>query len=225
MGVLTAGRPAPARRETMLIGGEWVAAADGRTFLVENPAKPGTVVAEVPRGGAADVDRAVKAAAKAFPAWRDTHWKDRARALYQIAEAMDTNAEELARTLSSETGNALRTITRTEVKVGADTLRYFAGIASETKGETVPLGPSMLSYTLRHCQRDVRGVVRAQPPRRPLGDRVDRRLAQARASIAAATRGPAWIVVYGSVALCERSPIAAPSTRPRTARDSSAAIR
>lgn len=162
MGVLTAEKPAtaPARRETMVINNERVAAADGRTFYVENPAKRGTVVAEVPRAAAADVDRAVEAAAAAFPAWRATHWKDRARALYKIADAMDAHAEELARTLSSETGNALRTITRPEVRIGAETLRYFAGVASEVKGETVPLGPGMLSYTLREPY----GVVGAISP-------------------------------------------------------------
>ena len=161
MGVLTSERPAtaPARRERMYIAGEFVAAADGRTFLVENPAKSGTAFAEVPRGAAADVDRAVQAAAAAFAKWRDTHWKDRSRALYRIAEAMDANAEELARTLSSETGNALRTITRPEVKLGAETLRYFAGLASETKGETVPLGPTMLSYTLREPYGVVGAIV------------------------------------------------------------------
>src|SRR5689334_19353627 len=109
MGVLTAEKPAtaPARRETMIIDNKPVAAADGRTFYVENPGKRGAVVAEVPRGGAVDVDRAVKSAAKAFPAWRATHWKERARALYRIADAIEAHAEELARTLSSETGNAL----------------------------------------------------------------------------------------------------------------------
>jgi len=151
MGVLTAERPAvaPARREAMIIGNERVAAADGRTFYVEHPGKRGSAVAEVPRAGAADVDRAVRAAHQAFAKWRDTHWKDRAKALYAIADAVEARSEELARTLSLETGNALRTITRPEVKGAVDVLRYFAGIASELKGETVPLGPGMLSYTLR----------------------------------------------------------------------------
>lgn len=132
----------------MLIAGQQVAALDGRTFYVESPAHRDTAIAEVPRAGAADVDRAVKAAAKAFETWRATHWKERARALYAIADGIEARTEELARTLSSETGNALRTITRPEVKGAADTLRYFAGVASEMKGETVPVGPGMLSYTL-----------------------------------------------------------------------------
>jgi betaine-aldehyde dehydrogenase len=144
----------------MLIGTEWVDAADGRTFFVEDPAHRGRAVAEVPRAGAADVDRAVKTAVKAFPAWRDTHWKERARALYRIADAMEERTEEIARTLSQETGNALRTITRPEVRVGAETLRYFAGVASEVKGETVPVGTGLLSYTLREPY----GVVGAISP-------------------------------------------------------------
>src|SRR2546428_12736383 len=57
-------------REKMLVGGEWVESADGRTFDVETPAKRGLVIAQVPRSTAVDVDRAVKAAAAAFPAWR-----------------------------------------------------------------------------------------------------------------------------------------------------------
>jgi acyl-CoA reductase-like NAD-dependent aldehyde dehydrogenase len=161
MGVSTAERVAtpPQRRETMIIGNERVTAADGRTFFVETPARRGEIVAEVPRAGAADVDRAVKAAAKAFESWRATHWKDRARALYKIADAIEARTEELARTLSTETGNAIRTITRPEIRGAADTLRYFAGIASEAKGETVPLGEGMLSYTLREPYGVVGAIV------------------------------------------------------------------
>ncbi len=161
MGVLTVEGPAqaPARRETMLVGNERVEAADGRTFFVEDPAHPGGPIAAVPRAGEPDVDRAVRAAAEAFPAWRATHWKDRSRALYGIADAVEARAEELARTVSMETGNALRTITRPEVKGVVDVLRYFAGVASEVKGETVPLGPSMLSYTIREPYGVVGAIV------------------------------------------------------------------
>src|SRR5207237_4927624 len=92
-------------REKMLIGGEWVESADGRTFDVETPARRGAVIAKVPRAGAADVDRAVRAAATAFPAWRATAPRDRGRLLLRIADDVDGEAEELARILASETGN------------------------------------------------------------------------------------------------------------------------
>ena len=81
MGVLTAAKPttAPSRREAMVIGNEAVAAADGRTFYVESPAHRDVAIAEVPRASAADVDKAVRVAAKAFETWRLTHWKERER--------------------------------------------------------------------------------------------------------------------------------------------------
>ena len=161
MGVSTAERVTTPveRRETMIIGNERVPAADGRTFYVETPARRGEIIAEVPRAGAADVDRAVRAAATAFETWRATHWKERSRALYKIADAVEARTEELARTVSMETGNAIRTISRPEVKGVVDVFRYFAGVASELKGETVPVGPGMLSYTLREPYGVVGAIV------------------------------------------------------------------
>jgi betaine-aldehyde dehydrogenase len=144
----------------MLIGGEWVESADGRTFEVETPAKRGTVIASVPRGGAADVDRAVNAAAAAFPAWRAVAPRDRGRILSRIAEDLEAAIEDLARTLASETGNAIRTQARPEAKTTADLFRYFGGLGGELKGETIPLGENMFSYT----RREPWGVVAAIVP-------------------------------------------------------------
>lgn len=164
MGVLTT-KPAPAaqgaaRRAAMLIDGEWVDSADGRTFAVEGPAKRGSVIAEVPRGGADDVDRAVRAAAKAFESWRAVAPRERGRLLLRIADAVDSRVEDLARMLASETGNAIRTQARPEAKSVADVFRYFGGLGGELKGETVPLGEQYLSYT----RREPYGVVAAIVP-------------------------------------------------------------
>ena len=148
------------RRERMLIGGEWVEAGDGRTFDVETPAKRGTVVARVPRSGAADVDRAVRAAAAAFPAWRAVAPRDRGRLLLRIADDLDAAVEDLSRTLASETGNAIRTQARPEAKLAADVFRYFGGLGGELKGETIPLDEQMFSYT----RREPYGVVAAIVP-------------------------------------------------------------
>ena len=147
-------------RQRMLIGGEWVEAADGRTFDVETPATRGRVVAHVPRSGAADVDRAVRAAAAAFPAWRAVAPRDRGRLLLRIADDVDAAVEDLARTLAMETGNAIRTQARPEAKLVADVFRYFGGLGGELKGETVPLGETMFSYT----RREPYGVVAAIVP-------------------------------------------------------------
>jgi acyl-CoA reductase-like NAD-dependent aldehyde dehydrogenase len=144
----------------MLVDGKWEASADGRFIPVENPAKKGTVVAEVPRAGAADVDRAVRAAAKAFRDWKNVPPRERGRLLMRIADAMEADVEPLGRLIATETGNALRTQSRPEAKGAADLFRYFGGLASELKGETVPLGEHVLSYT----RREPIGVVGAIIP-------------------------------------------------------------
>ena len=149
-----------ALREKMLIGGGWLDSADGRTFDVETPAKRGSVIAQVPRAGAADVDRAVKAAAAAFPSWRAVAPRDRGRILARIADDVEAAIEDLARTLAAETGNAIRTQARPEAKTVADVFRYFGGLGGELKGETIPLGDTMFSYT----RREPFGVVAAIVP-------------------------------------------------------------
>jgi acyl-CoA reductase-like NAD-dependent aldehyde dehydrogenase len=144
----------------MLIDGVWVDSSDGRTFEVETPAKRGQVIANVPRASAADVDRAVKAAHAAFPAWRATAPRERGRLLSRIADDLEAAIDDLARTLASETGNAIRTQARPEAKTTADLFRYFGGLGGELKGETLALGENVLSYT----RREPWGVVAAIVP-------------------------------------------------------------
>ena len=142
----------------MLIGGDWVEAADGRRIDVENPSRR-EPLASVARGGAEDVDRAVRAAAAAFPAWRALPARDRGRLLSAIAEDLAGIGEELARTIAAETGNAIRTQARGEAATAADVFRYFGGVASEQKGEVLPLGDAMLSYSVREPLGVVAAIV------------------------------------------------------------------
>ena len=118
------------------------------------------IIASIPRGGAEDVDRAVKAASKAFPGWSRVIPRERGRMLQKIADAVEARVEELARIVAEETGNAIRTQARPEAKGAVDILRYFGGLASELKGETIPLGEHVLSYT----RREPIGVVGAIIP-------------------------------------------------------------
>lgn len=148
-----------ARSEKMLIGGEWVGSADGRELPVEAPGTR-TTIANVPRGGVEDIDRAAKAAAAAFPAWSRMAPRERGRLLQQIADRLENRVEDLARCLAEETGNAIRTQARGEAKSAVDIFRYFGGLASELKGETIPLGEHVLSYT----RREPIGVVGAIIP-------------------------------------------------------------
>ena len=85
----------------MLIGGQWVDSASGGRIAVENPAKR-SPIAEVPRGNAADVERAVAAATKAFAEWRKVVPRERGKVLLKIAEALQARAEEIARTIQVE---------------------------------------------------------------------------------------------------------------------------
>jgi len=147
------------RPKGMLIDGQWVEAVSGQRFSVENPAKR-TLIADVPRAAAADVDRAVAAAQKAQPAWAKVVPRERGKLLLKIAEAFEARVEEMARTIALETGNALRTQARGEARGAADIFRYFGGLAGELKGETIPLGEHVLSYT----RREPLGVVGAIIP-------------------------------------------------------------
>ena len=142
----------------MLIGGDWVEAASGERIDVENPSRR-EVIAAVPRGAAEDVDRAVRAAAAAFDAWRALPARDRGLVLTRIADDLAAIGEELARTIASETGNAIRTQARGEAAMAADVFRYFGGVASEQKGEVLPLGDGLLSYSVREPLGVVAAIV------------------------------------------------------------------
>ena len=147
------------RHAQMLIDGAWVDSASGAILTVENPARR-SKIATIPRGAKADVDRAVTAAHKAFPAWSKIPPRQRGRLLLRIAETIESRIEELARIIAEETGNALRTQARGEATLTADIFRYFGGLGGELKGETIPLGEHVLSYT----RREPLGVVGAIIP-------------------------------------------------------------
>ena len=147
------------KRALMLVDGQWQASRSGRFLKVLNPANR-EAFAEVPRAEVEDVDIAVRAAAKAFHTWKLVAPRERGKLLMKIADAMEANVEPIARTIAEETGNAIRTQSRPESKGAADLMRYFGSVASELKGETVPLGEGVLSYT----RREPIGVVGAIIP-------------------------------------------------------------
>jgi acyl-CoA reductase-like NAD-dependent aldehyde dehydrogenase len=146
-------------RQLMLIDGEWTASSGARFLPVETPARRGTIIAEVPRSGEADVDRAVKAAAKAFESWKRMAPRDRGKLMLKIAADIEAQAGDIAKILSLETGNALRTQSRGEVALAADLFRFYGGVAGEQKGETVPLGEQVLCYSRREPIGVVAGII------------------------------------------------------------------
>lgn len=143
----------------MIINGKLVDSVSGQWIDVENPATK-TVFARVPRGNRNDVDIAVNAADAAFKKWCVVSAAERGRLLHQIADALEGKIELMAKTISLENGNALRTQSRGEARLTVDFVRYVAGLAREIKGNTVYLSSDNLDYT----RREPFGVVGAIVP-------------------------------------------------------------
>jgi betaine-aldehyde dehydrogenase len=129
----------------MLIGGELVEASGGASIPSVNPATE-EVIGAVPDATADDVDRAVRAAESAGPAWRDQLWTRRSAVLRDYAQVLEDNLEELAHLDAVDSGNPISSM-RADVQGAIGEIRYFAGVAGETKGRTVPSGPDALTYT------------------------------------------------------------------------------
>ena len=150
----------------MLIGGEWREAADGRRIDVENPSRR-ELLASVARGDAEDVDRAVAPRRRRSRPGAPARARPR-QAPVAIADDLAGIGEELARSIAAETGNAIRTQARGEAATAADVFRYFGGVASEQKGEVLPLGRRdaqlQRARAARRRRRD-RAVERAGPAR------------------------------------------------------------
>ena len=135
--------------EKLIINGERVDASDARTFEVFDPSS-GQRLATVAKATKQDVDRAVRSARAAFEgkAWGGILPAERGRILSRIAQAIRDRAEELATLESRDNGKPLRQA-RTDVQVAARYFEFFAGIADKIMGNTIPLGPGFLDYTLR----------------------------------------------------------------------------
>ena len=142
--------PAPAmewleargRRFGLYIGGEWVEGASGETFPTHRPSD-GSVLAEVTQGDEADVDRAVGAAARAFPAWSTTDGHERARWLYALARRLQKHARLFAVLETIDNGKPIRESRDLDVPLVARHFYHHAGWAQlmdEALPGQVPLG-------------------------------------------------------------------------------------
>src|SRR5262249_30037650 len=123
------------------IGGRWVNARATDFFDVHNPAV-GEVIGRTPLSTAADVNDAVEAAARAFPAWRDTPVNARAQVLFRLKALLEQHFEELARIVTTEHGKTLgeargsvrRGIECVEVACGAPSLMQGTGLEDIASG-------------------------------------------------------------------------------------------
>ena len=123
-------------RQQAYIDGEWVDAADGSRFEVNNPAD-GSVLANVPAMGVTETRRAIEAAATALPAWRARTAKERATILRKWFELIMAHQEDLAVLMTSEQGKPLSEA-RGEVAYGASFIEWFAEEGKRIYGDVIP---------------------------------------------------------------------------------------
>ena len=133
----------------MFIDGQWVNSDSGKIIKTLNP-ENNEVWANVPEANAKDVDKAVKAAQKAFEnSWANLHPRDRAKYLRSLADQLRENAEHLGTIETKDTGKIFRE-TRTQANYIAEYYDYFAGLADKVEGTVVPIDkPDMQVTTTR----------------------------------------------------------------------------
>ncbi len=128
-------------------GGGWHAPLSGRRADTLNPGT-GAVLASVADAGADDVDAAVAAAQTGFLEWRDVAPLERARILKEIARLLRAHGDELAMIDAANCGNPY-TEMRGDATIAAAQMEFFAGLVTEMKGDTIPMGPDRVNMTLR----------------------------------------------------------------------------
>jgi len=131
----------------MLIGGKWVDAESGETFITVNPTT-GENLARVPLAGDADIDKAVKAARAAFPAWSKLKLSERGAMLKRVAAVVRENAHDLALCDVHEHGTPYKDAFGI-VMGAADKFEYNAAIAQALMGTHIPMESGKLSYFKR----------------------------------------------------------------------------
>ena len=123
-------------KQQAYVAGQWIAADNGKTIDVTNPAN-GEKLGTVPMCGSAETERAIVAADKAQKLWRDVPAKDRAAILRRLNDLMLANTDDLALIMTSEQGKPLAEA-RGEIGYAASFIEWFADEARRTYGDTIP---------------------------------------------------------------------------------------
>lgn len=131
----------------MTIGGQFVAALNGGQYATTNPSSS-EHLADVPSADVDDVNAAVIAAQKAFPAWKKLHVDQRAKAMIALANAVRERAEDFGLLDAIDCGNPYQAMVD-DANKGAGLLQHFANLGMEVKGQTVPTPGGGLNYTRR----------------------------------------------------------------------------
>ncbi len=140
----------PVKPGKLIINGEAVDAASGRTYSTWNPATE-SPICEVAEAGAEDVDRAVRAARAAFESgpWPKMKPAERQRILFRLGDLILAHAEELGRLETLDNGKPIFESKMIDAPMVANCFHYFAGWATKLAGDTLPVNPAFFTYTLR----------------------------------------------------------------------------
>ena len=146
---MSASAVASAQQYRMFINGAWIAGDSGKTFPVYDPSTE-QVIAEVPDGNAADVDRAVAAAKEAFDngPWSSSTAQERGRVLFKLAAVVRENLPALA---ELEARNSGKPIVEAEFDINdvATCFEYYGGLATKVSGQVNPVPDNALSLSLK----------------------------------------------------------------------------
>src|SRR5258708_2868525 len=143
----------------LLIDGQHVPSASGRSFKTLNPATE-QVITTVAEGNAADVDRAVAAARRAFEGrWRTMRASERGKILLRLVDLMKKHADEIAALESLDAGKPIAGVLRQDLPAAVDTLTYYAGWADKISGEAVSPPHDAPTHTVREPARVVAPLV------------------------------------------------------------------
>ncbi|WP_197028216.1 aldehyde dehydrogenase family protein [Bosea sp. 117] len=138
----------PMGRAELFIDGRWVKPASGQTLDVVNPST-GEVIGQIARGGAADIDLAVKAARDAFEGtWGSMAALERGRLLSRLGLLILDRLEELAEIEAADTGKPMK-LARNDIRVTARYFEYYGGAADKIHGDTIPFLPGYQVIVLR----------------------------------------------------------------------------
>jgi aldehyde dehydrogenase (NAD+) len=131
------------------IDGAWIQPKSDRKTRNVNPADTQDVIAEFPSATAADTDRAIEAARRAFAPWAETPAPERGRVLWRAVEIARRRADEIARTMTREEGKILKEA-RGETTKGINVFEFYAGEGFRLAGKTLPCeSRKTFTYTIR----------------------------------------------------------------------------
>ncbi|HWL46947.1 MAG TPA: aldehyde dehydrogenase family protein, partial [Sphingomonadaceae bacterium] len=142
--------------------GGWHPTLGGERRPTYNPAT-GEALAEIAEAGAEDVDAVVAAARRGFRLWRDVTPAERAAILRETANRIRAHAEEFAALDARNGGNPIDQL-RNFVGLAADSVDFFAGLVTEIKGDTIPMGPGRLNLSMREPYGVVARIVAFNHP-------------------------------------------------------------